>query len=209
MPYARLFALAVLGGLFSLVACDPGASPQGSQGTPVDRLPRAQSAPSPDRETPGPRAHSQTLYVPSYSHIYFRDAQRSLNLTTTLSIRNTSPDDSITLSTVDYYDSGGARVRSYVEKQRRLAPLASTYVVVEQDDLRGGVGANFIVRWQAERAVPPPVVETVMITTQSTQGISFRSSAQVLSEDREPPDDDTRSSWPENASDSQPEDDER
>jgi hypothetical protein len=203
-----LLALAFLGSLLSIVACDPGAAPPGSQGTPVDNLPPAPSSASPDREVPGPRARSQTLYVPSYSHIYFRDAQRSLNLTTTLSIRNTSRDDSITLSTVDYYDSGGARVRSYVDAPRRLAPLASTYVVVEQDDLRGGVGANFIVRWQAERAVPPPVVEAVMITTQSTQGISFRSSAQVLSEDRGPPADTPPSSL-ENASESDAEEDAR
>ncbi|MEF8940138.1 MAG: DUF3124 domain-containing protein [Salinivenus sp.] len=32
--------------------------------------------------------------------------------------------------------------------------------------------------------VQPPVVETVMITTASTQGISFRTPARVLSEDR-------------------------
>ena len=184
MVHIRLPVLVLLGSLLTLGGCGSDSASPSSQGTPVDRLPVAPSSEAPDRGAPGPQARSQTLYVPSYSHIYFRDAQRSLNLTTTLSIRNTSSTDSITLGTVDYYDSGGALVRSYVDQQRRLAPLASTYVVVEQDDLRGGVGANFIVRWHAQRAVSPPVVETVMITTQSTQGISFRSSAQVLREDR-------------------------
>ena len=186
MVHIRLPVLILLGSLLGLGGCGSDSASPASQGTPVDRLPLAQSSELPDRGAPGPRARSQTLYVPSYSHIYFRDAQRSLNLTTTLSIRNTSPADSITLATVDYYDSGGALVRSYVEEPRQLAPLASTYVVVEQDDLRGGVGANFLVRWHAHRAVSPPVVETVMITTQSTQGISFRSSARVLHEDRGP-----------------------
>jgi hypothetical protein len=126
---------------------------------------------------------SQTLYVPAYSHIYIRDAQQSMNLATTLSIRNTSPHTSITLSAIDYYDSHGKPVRPYLDTARVLGPLASTYVVVETDDIRGGVGANFLVRWHADAPVPPPVVETVMITTESTQGISFRSTARVLYED--------------------------
>jgi hypothetical protein len=54
--------------------------------------------------------------------------------------------------------------------------------VVEQDDVRGGVGANFLVRWQADRPVHPPIVEMVMITAEATQGISFRSTARVLYE---------------------------
>jgi hypothetical protein len=122
--------------------------------------------------------------VPAYSHIYYRNAERSMNLATTLSIRNTSPGAPLVLSTIDYYDSSGERVRAYLDTARSLDPLASTYVVVDVDDIRGGVGANFIVRWHANTPVSPPVVETVMITTESTQGISFRSTARVLYEDR-------------------------
>jgi hypothetical protein len=48
------------------------------------------------------------------------------------------------------------------------------------------VGANFIVRWHADEPVHPPIVETVMITTESTQGISFLSTARVLSERQGP-----------------------
>lgn len=149
----------------------------------LDSLSIAAASPA-DPGTPPTLVRSQTLYVPAYSHIYFRDAQRSINLTTTLSLRNVSPDTSIMLSSVDYYDSNGDRVQTYLDTTRALPPLASTYVVVEEEDLRGGVGANFIVRWHAEAPVQPPVVETVMITTASTQGISFRSPARVLREDR-------------------------
>lgn len=86
-------------------------------------------------------------------------------------------------STIKYCDSNGDRVRGYLDTPRTLGPLGSTYVV-EEDDLRGGVGANFIVRWHANRPGPPPVVETIMITTASTQGISFQSPARVLQENR-------------------------
>lgn len=138
-------------------------------------------------ETPGERpvrrVQSQTLYVPTYSRIHFRDAGRTMNLTSTLSVRNTSPADSISLLTVDYYDKDGGLVESYVDGEQALGPLSSTAFVVEEGDTRGGVGANFIVRWRADGPVRAPVVETVMITTQSTQGISFTSTARVLSED--------------------------
>ena len=45
-----------------------------------------------------------------------------------------------------------------------LASLASTYFVVEGRDTRGGVGANFIVKWRSDERVNQPVVEAVMLT---------------------------------------------
>jgi hypothetical protein len=134
-------------------------------------------------QTPTKRVRSQLLYVPSYSHIYLQDLERTINLTATLSIRNTSPDYSITVTRADYYDNDGNHVESYLSDERTLGPLASTAYVVELGDLRGGVGANFLVGWQSEEAVPPPVVEAVMITGASSQGISFLTSARVLYEE--------------------------
>ena len=173
-----------------LGACTPSGSEQDAE-PPASHLDSLQevSSPPPERQSPTRLARSQTLYVPAYSHIYIRDAEQTMNLATTLSIRNTSSTSPIVLSTIEYYDSDGNHVRNYLDTARRLPPLASTYVVVEQDDLRGGVGANFVVRWHSEGPVHPPVVETVMITTESTQGISFRSTARVLSEERVPPSD--------------------
>lgn len=181
-PLVVSLALVLLG---SLSACGPSEQPTSNIEPPPSHLDSLSVAPSPpaDRGAPVKRVRSQTLYVPAYSHIYIRDAQRSMNLATTLSVRNTSPDAPLTLSTIDYYDSNGDLVRAYLDTTRTLGPLASTYVVVETDDIRGGVGANFLVRWHAETPVPPPVVETVMITTESTQGISFRSTARVLHEE--------------------------
>ncbi|WP_263810057.1 MULTISPECIES: DUF3124 domain-containing protein [Salinibacter] len=153
----------------------------------LDSLPTASSS-SDNRGVATARVRRQTLYVPAYSHIYVRNAQRSMNLATTLSIRNTSRDVPLTLSAIDYYDSQGELVRAYLDTTRALGPLASTYVVVDTDDIRGGVGANFILRWHAERPISPPVVETVMITGANTQGISFRSTARVLREERVPTD---------------------
>ena len=44
------------------------------------------------------------------------------------------------------------------------------------------LGANFIVRWSAEREMNSPIIECLMIGTQSGQGISFVSSGKVIKE---------------------------
>lgn len=137
--------------------------------------------------TPGERLLGQTLYVPAYSHIYIRDQDRTMNLTTTLSVRNTSLEGSIVLTRVDYYDSDGEFVRSYLSEPHRLSALASQAYIVDLTDIRGGVGANFIVRWRSNDPVSPPVVETVMVTGESTQGISLLTNARVLSQERPEP----------------------
>lgn len=170
-----------------LVQCGP-SEPDNPPSTETQVETGAETPPTPQaepsQERPVRQVRSQTLYVPTYSHIHIRDADRTMNLTTTLSVRNASPTDSITLVRVDYYDKDGNEVERYLSSEQHLPPLSSTSFVVEETDTRGGVGANFIVRWRAEAPVRAPVVETVMITAQSTQGISFVSTARVISEDR-------------------------
>ena len=176
--------LFLMGGVLSgCMQADPTEANVEPPSSHLDSL-RAIASLAPEEEATVRLVRSQTLYVPAYSHIYVRDAQRSINLATTLSLRNTSPEASIVLSEIAYYDSHGDRVRAYLDTSRVLDPLASTYVVVDVDDIRRGVGANFMVRWHADTPVSPPVVETVMITTESTLGISFRSTARVLHENR-------------------------
>lgn len=120
-------------------------------------------------------AAGATVYVPVYSHIYQRDAERTFNLTATLSIRNTDLAGPVTIRKVYYYDSKGALVQKFLDRPQRLAPLSSVSYVVEEDDLRGGVGANFLVLWDAGQAVSEPVIEAVMISAAQNQGISFTS----------------------------------
>ncbi len=122
----------------------------------------------------------QQLYVPVYSHIYIGDKERPFNLAVTLSIRNTDPASGLRLTAVDYYDTEGRLVRSYLEGPRELGPLASIRYVVAEKDVEGGSGANFLVRWEAAKPINAPVVESVMIGAQSGQGISFTSQAREI-----------------------------
>lgn len=129
----------------------------------------------------GPELSSgQLLYVPVYSHIYTGDKERPFNLAVTLSIRNTDTKGTLRLTAVDYYDTEGKLVRSYLDAPRELGPLASIRYVVAERDVKGGSGANFIVRWESAAPVNAPVVESVMIGAQSGQGISFTSQAREI-----------------------------
>ena len=125
-------------------------------------------------------AIGQIIYVPVYSHLYYQDQQRVIDLAATLSIRNTDGAQAIQIDAVLYYDSDGNLVRSYLDEPLHLKPMASIAFVVAESDRTGGVGANFIVAWSSETQPTPPVVEAVMISAASAQGISFVSVGRVL-----------------------------
>ncbi|WP_204138067.1 DUF3124 domain-containing protein [Halomicronema sp. CCY15110] len=129
-----------------------------------------------------PLRQGQVIYVPIYSEVYDFNQEQTFQITATLSLRNTDLAHPIVIETVDYYDSAGEKIRTYLEQPLELAPLASFEVVVPKDDQTGGVGANFIVVWRAADAVSNPVVEAVMISTISQQGISFVSPGRVIQE---------------------------
>lgn len=122
----------------------------------------------------------QTVYVPIYSHIYTVDESRRVDLTATLSIRNTDLNHSIVVTSVRYYGTDGNLIKTDLENPGELSPLASADFVVDQADTDGGVGANFIVEWVAETEVSEPVIEAIMIDTISNQGISFVSPGRVI-----------------------------
>lgn len=122
---------------------------------------------------------SQTVYVPAYSHIYARGGTANL-LETTLSIRNTDPDNGILINTVDYYNTQGKLVKKYLDKAVKLGPLQTTAFLVKKKDASGGSGANFIVTWSAEQPVYEPVIEAIMIGASNNQPISFISQGRPL-----------------------------
>ncbi|MBF2000776.1 MAG: DUF3124 domain-containing protein [Synechococcales cyanobacterium M58_A2018_015] len=123
----------------------------------------------------------QTVYVPVYSYIYqFNNRSPVINLSSTLSIRNTDLEDSLILTAVRYYNNNGELVRSYLENPVALPPLASADYFIATDDSSGGFGANFIVEWVAKTSVTEPVIEALMINTAGNQGISFVSAGRVI-----------------------------
>ena len=137
-------------------------------------------------ETPAEvnRARGQTLYVPVYSEIPYGDRDRTLELTVTLSIRNIDRQVTVMVRKVDYYNSKGELVRSYIQEPRALPPLAAVEFIIKASDRSGGISAGFVVEWESANLCVPPVVEAVMISTVSARGISFLSPARVVEEKR-------------------------
>ena len=122
----------------------------------------------------------QVIYVPAYSHIYSGNREQPFLLTVTLSIRNIDPKHQIKITVVDYYETQGKLLRKYIDKPAILNPLESFRYVIPERDKAGGSGANFIVEWKSDKFVNPPIVESIMIGTQSQQGISFTSRGQAI-----------------------------
>ena len=96
-------------------------------------------------------------------------------MTVTLSIRNIDPKHNITITLVDYYETQGKLLKKQIDKPITLKPLESLRYVIPERDKSGGSGANFIVEWQSEKFVNPPIVESIVIGTQAQQGVSFTS----------------------------------
>ncbi len=130
----------------------------------------------------GDTRRGQVLYVPAYSEIHYGDRGRSLSLTITLSVRNTDRRSVLLLKRVDYVSAAGVLMRSYLASPQVLAPLASALFVVKESDKAGGVNPAFLVEWSGDQPLVTPTVETVMVGTASTQGISFVLPARVLEE---------------------------
>lgn len=128
------------------------------------------------------QSSGQTVVVPVYSHIFIGDRAAEFNLAATLSIRNIDPDRNLSVISADYYDSGGRLLKKHLTAPAVLRPLASTEVFIPESDTSGGFGASFLVRWAAETAVVPPVIECLMIGTRSGQGISIVSQGRVVQE---------------------------
>jgi len=117
--------------------------------------------------------YNDTMYVPIYSDIYFDEANQKTLLSATLSIRNTSYTDSLYVSKIDYFNTHGDLVKSYIDKTISLMPMATVNYVIEREDESGGAGANFIVNLSAKTNRIKPIVQAVMIGQSGNKGFSF------------------------------------
>lgn len=113
-----------------------------------------------------------TTYLSVYSQIYSESENRIYDLTVTISLRNTSRNDTIHVDRADYYNTRGDLIRSYFNHPIYIAPMETVEIVIDQVDREGGTGANFIFDWEIPPDSNEPLFEAVMISTYS-QGISF------------------------------------
>jgi hypothetical protein len=119
----------------------------------------------------------QTVYVPVYSNIYSSAKKVPIHLANILSIRNTDTAHAIRVTSVDYYNTKGTLVKSHYTESTTMAPLESAHIFLSNRDKDGGFGANFIVKWEADKEVNVPIIECVM---SGNEGQAFVTSGRVI-----------------------------
>lgn len=112
-------------------------------------------------------------YLSIYSHIYSISEHRRHNLTAMASLRNTSDTDSIYLTRASYYGTEGQLIRTYFDYPIYLKPLETVDIIIDELDVEGGTGSNFIFEWKIPEHCPEPMFEGVMNSTMGNQGLSF------------------------------------
>jgi hypothetical protein len=124
----------------------------------------------------------QTLYVPAYTT--FSRGTDHLEIRPVLYIHNADPSTAINIVRLDYYDSNGKLSEKYLPKPQKLDPLAGTRFLVKKP-LQGaeGVGASFVVQWQAEKKVVEPLVQGVFFGSVGTRGYSFTALPRIMQEE--------------------------
>ncbi|TRZ98086.1 MAG: DUF3124 domain-containing protein [Rhodocyclaceae bacterium] len=127
----------------------------------------------------------QTLYLPIYSHVYHGDPGKAGKPTQTLvsthvSIRNTDPQTRIRLVSARYYDTDGKLVRPYIDAPVTIPPLGTHEIFVPRTDTAGGSGASFLIVWNAETPVNPPIVEALHADIREARTLMFITTGQPI-----------------------------
>ena len=112
-------------------------------------------------------------YLSIYSQIYSISQHKKYNLTAMASLRNASATDTIYLYKANYYGTHGELLKSYIKKPVYLLPMATLDIVIDELDISGGTGSNFLFDWKTPKNCPEPIFEAVMSSTVGQQGLSF------------------------------------
>ena len=121
------------------------------------------------------------VYVPAYSSVLVGSGKTRLDLSVTLSIHNTSDKGTLVIERVDYFNGAGEPIEKYLPRAIALKPYGTIQIVVPEQDIRGGLGANFIIDWSSPETIDEPIVEAIMIGGTGTQGYSFTSVGRKVS----------------------------
>lgn len=122
---------------------------------------------------------TQSVYLPVYSHVYTSE-EKYEPLGITVSIRNTDFKMSLLVKEIGYYDTKGDLVETYISQPYLLAPMASVDFIVDLRDMRGGSGANFIIKYSYENELSTPIIQAVMVNNSINRAFSFITNGQFI-----------------------------
>lgn len=168
VPKINLLAVLVTS-IFFVAGCE--SEPDVSSYHPMNWSAHAYTAPLSDSLEYG------KSYLSIYSEIYSYNRKRTQSLTAMASIRNISDSDTIFILKAEYLDSHGKTVRNFFEAPIFLAPMETTEIIIDETDITGGTGSNFIFEWKIPEGCPQPLFEGIMTSTLGQQGLSFTTQA--------------------------------
>ena len=131
------------------------------------------------------RTNGQVLYLPIYSHIWHgevdgnRQPMKTL-VSVSVSIRNTDPSRPIRITSAQYFDTDGKRLREYIRVPRTIAPMGTYELFIPRSDDTGGSGANFVIAWRSDVSVNAPIVEAFHAHLPTGRSIAFTTSARQI-----------------------------
>ena len=104
-------------------------------------------------------------YLSIYSQIYSYTEHRTHDLTSTISMRNTSITDTIYVLSARYFDTHGKLIRTYFKQTIYIAPMETVAIVIDEVDKEGGTGANFLFDWAIQPDCTEPLFEGIQLST--------------------------------------------
>lgn len=114
-----------------------------------------------------------STYLSVHSQGYSRNSKGIINLTVTVSMRNSNRANPAYILNADYFDTHGAKIRTYFQDPIVLQPMETVEIIISELDIEGGTGGNFIFDWAVAKDVSHPLFDAVMLSTMGQQGISF------------------------------------
>ena len=134
-----------------------------------------------------PASKAQSLYLPIYSHMFYGNLGKNgkasqVLLSTLVSIRNTDSKRPLRITSARYYDTNGKLLGERVGQAVLLPPLGTMELFVELNDAAGGSGANFIIKWDAETAINPPLIEGLHVNMDGGKAVIFMTQAIPVSD---------------------------
>jgi hypothetical protein len=136
-------------------------------------------------QIPPGRSLGQSLYLPIYSHVWHGEMDRKGQPMKTLvsvsvSIRNTDPAKSIQVSSAQYFDTDGKKIKEYVTAPKTIGPMGTYELFVPRSDDTGGSGANFVISWKSDTPSSLPIVEGFHANLAVGRSIAFTTAARPV-----------------------------
>lgn len=142
------------------------------------------SGPASAQALPG-RTLGQVLFLPIYSHVWHGEMDSKGRPMKTLvsvsvSIRNTDLAKSIRITSAQYFDTDGKKLREYLPSPKTIGPMGTHEIFVPRSDDTGGSGANFVIVWKSDTPASPPIVEGFHANLPVGRSIAFTTSARPI-----------------------------